>query len=132
MLLYCVSVQLPQHSKHLLRLRQAAAGADPAQQEASLRLRIAAYFEQQQEAAAEPATASAAAVDGTGAEAAVAVADADAAGSGAGNTPPTGACAAGSDGLAGLPVRATHASLALDCRELLAWARRSGLVSRYL
>lgn len=30
--------------------------------------------------------------------------------------------------LAGLPVRGGHASLALDCRELLAWARRAGQV----
>lgn len=107
-------------------------------QEAQLRSRIAAYFEQAQEAAAA-APADAAAPSANGGEAVAAADGADAAVPAAGEAvsdalPPAAAAAADGGenpvgGLAGLPVRGGHSSLALDCRELLAWARRSGLVS---
>ncbi len=110
---------------------QAAAGSDQSKQEALLRSRIAEYFGQQQES---PATPGAGASVATSADEEAAGAEADASaeravpGDGAGQD--AGPRTAGAGRLAGLPVRAGHSSLALDCRELLAWARSAGLVRR--
>lgn len=107
---------------------QATAGSDQSKQEALLRSRIAEYFGQRESPATPeggaPATAAAGeAAAGTGAGAATEHA---VTGDGAGQDAEARAAGAGS--LAGLPVRAGHSSLALDCRELLAWARSAGLV----
>ena len=107
---------------------QATAGPDRSKQEALLRSRIAEYFGQQE----SPATAVAGVSAATNADEAAA---GGAAGASAERAVP-GDCAgqdakaraAGAGCLAGLPVRAGHSSLALDCRELLAWARSAGLV----
>ena len=109
---------------------QAAAGSDQSKQEALLRSRIAEYFGQQQESPAAPRSSASAAAS-AGAAAATAAetgASAECAVPGDGAGQDAEARAAGGSSLAGLPVRAGHSSLALDCRELLAWARSAGLV----
>jgi len=128
----------------------AVASASPAQQEARLRSAIATYFEQ-------PAAVGAVAVEGdgdgvdgdaagaSGGESPQQAADTVAAAAGeqapeplaaapaavAAVPPPAESAAAEQEKeveLVGLPVKAGHTSLSLDCRELLAYARRNSQV----
>lgn len=110
---------------------QATTGSDQSRQEAVLRSRIAEYFGQQQQPPSTPgAGASAAANADEAAAGAQAGASAERPVPGDSVGQDTEPRAAGAGSLAGLPVRAGHSSLALDCRELLAWARSAGLVRR--
>ena len=107
---------------------QATAGPDRSKQEALLRSRIAEYFGQQESPATAGAGVSAAANADEAAAGGAAGASAEHAVSGDCAGQDAEARAAGAGCLAGLPVRDGHSSLALDCRELLAWARSAGLV----
>lgn len=123
---------------------QAAAAPCAPQQEARLRAHIATYFQHPSavappeappmatpHAAPPPAAASSSAAAGAQEGIPVAEERVGAAAEGANNSAPDPSEAVsgeGAVGLAGLPIRTGHSSLALDTRELMAYARRQNMV----